>query len=70
MNFWTKLTQKGYLRSKKKKKKKENNHQILHIRINLGPKFQLQQTIVIFGTNFQKKKWILPVENRKYEHHH
>ena len=53
------------------KKRKENYHYhgILHIRINLGSKFQLQETILIFKANFQKKKKrILPVENRKTEH--
>ena len=42
LNFWTKLTQKGYFQSKNEKKK-ENHYQILHIRISLGAKFQLQQ---------------------------
>ena len=28
---------------------------ILHIQTNLDSKFQLQQTILIFGVNFQKK---------------
>ena len=51
LNFWIKLTQKGYFRTKKN----ENYHRILHIQINLDSKFQLQQTILIFGTNFQKK---------------
>ena len=42
----------------------KNNDQILHIQINLDSKFQLQQIILIFGTNFKKvcfgwkqKKW-------------
>ena len=48
LNFWIKLTQKGYFRSKKN----ENYHRILHIQINLDSKFQLQQTILIFGANF------------------
>ena len=39
MNFWTKLTQKGYFRSKQN----ENQHWVLHIRINLGSKLYLQQ---------------------------
>ena len=64
--FWIKLTQKGYFRTKKN----ENYHRILHIQINLDSKFQLQQTILIFGINFQKKKSILPVENTKNEHHY
>ena len=58
-NFWIKLTQKGYFRTKKN----ENYHGILHSQINLVPEFQLQQTIWIFGTNFKKN--ILSVENRK-----
>ena len=33
LNFWTKLTQKGYFQSKKENN--ENHHQILHIRISL-----------------------------------
>ena len=40
---------------KKKKKEKKNYHRILHIPINLGSKIQLQETSLIFGTNFQKK---------------
>ena len=51
---WIKLTQKGYFRTKKNK----NYHRILHIQINLDSKFQLQQTILIFGTNFQKKLYL------------
>ena len=43
LNFWIKLTQKGYFRTKKN----ENYHRILHIQINLDSKFQLQQTILI-----------------------
>ena len=56
-------------------KKNENYHRILQIQINLRSKFCLQQTILIFGTNFQKKvyfrskteknkhdNWILHVE--------
>ena len=35
--------------------KNENYHRILDVQINLDSKFQLQQTILIFGTNFQKK---------------
>ena len=35
--------------------KNEDYYRILHIQIKLDPKFQLQQTILIFGTNFQKK---------------
>ena len=46
--FWTKLTQKGYFRSKER----GNCHRILHIRIILGSKFQFIQTILIFETNF------------------
>ena len=42
--------------SKLKKKKKENYHQTLHIQINLDSKFQLQQAILVFGTNFQTEK--------------
>ena len=54
LNLWTKLTQKGYFRSKKKRER-ANYRRILHIRINLGSKFQLQETTLIFGINFQKK---------------
>ena len=62
LNFWIKLTQKGYFRSKKN----ENYHRILHIQINLDSKFQLQQTILIFGTNFQKKY----TSSRKQKNHY
>ena len=51
LNFWIKLTQKEYFGTKKN----ENYHRILHIQINLGSKFQFQQTILIFGTNSKKK---------------
>ena len=47
--------------------KNKNYHRILHIQINLDSKFQLQQTILIFGTNytiyFQSK-------THKNEHHY
>ena len=33
-----------------------NHHQILHIRISLSCKFQLQQTILIFGTNLPENE--------------
>ena len=64
-NFWIKLTQKGYFRTKKN----ENSHRILHIQINLDSKFQLQQTILIFGTNFQKKVYFW-LKARKNEHYY
>ena len=47
----------------------ETVHQILHIGINLGSKFQLQQTISVFWNKFQNKT-ILPFENRKTDYHH
>ena len=50
MNFWIKLTQKGYFRTKNN----ENYNQILYIQINLDSKFQLQQTILNFGINLKK----------------
>ena len=34
----------------------ENPHQIPHIQISLGSKFQLQQTILIFWNKFTQKK--------------
>ena len=34
----------------------ENHHQILHIRISLASKFQLQQTILIFWKKVVPKK--------------
>ena len=51
-DFLDQINQKGYFYSKKKK---ENRHWILHIRISLGSKFQLQQASLSFGKNFQKK---------------
>ena len=62
MNFWIKFTRKGYFQTKKN----ENYHRILHIQINLDSKFQLQQTILIFGTNFQKKY----TSSRKQKNHY
>ena len=44
---------------------KKNYYQILHIQINLGSKFQFQETFLIFGTNFKKNV----VKNVKNEHH-
>ena len=65
MNFWIKLTQKGYFRTKNN----ENYNQILYIQINLDSKFQLQQTILIFGTSFQKKVYF-QLKTQKDEHHY
>ena len=50
----------------------ENHHQIPHIRIILGSKFQFQQTILVclfFIFNLRQKR-ILPVKIRKNERHH
>ena len=63
LNFWIKLTQKGYFRTKKY----ENYLRILHIQINLDSKFQLQQ--FWFLKKFPKKS-ILPVEITKNEHNY
>ena len=46
LNFWTRLTQKG----------NGNHHRILHIRISLSSKFQLQQTILTFWNEFHIKR--------------
>ena len=66
LNFWTKLTQNGFFRTKKKI---EIYHRILHIPINLDSKFQFQQTILNFGTNFQKK-YTSGQKHTKNEHHY
>ena len=57
--------------------KNENHHQILHIRVSLGFRFQLKQTILIFETNLPHKRVQKKVniknfsfKNRKSEHHH
>ena len=75
MNFWIKLTQKGYFLTKKKWK----YHRILHIQINLhiqislhiqinqDSKFQLQQ--FWFSEKISEKS-ILLVENTKNEHNY
>ena len=68
LNFWTKLTKKGYFRSKREKNN-ENHHQIPHIQISLGFKFQLQQPILIFLKQIFQIM-ILLVENRRNEHHY
>ena len=41
LNFRTKLTQKGYLRSKNGGK--QNHYQVIHVQISLGFKVQPQQ---------------------------
>ena len=56
----------GTLESKKKTKGKLPSNSKY---FSLGAKFQLQQAIFIFWTKFAPKK-ILPVKNRKNEHHH
>ena len=38
--------------------RKENQHQILHIWISLGAKFQFQLTVLIFWTKFVQKKHV------------
>ena len=63
LNFWTKLTQKGFFQYKKEKKN-ENDRLILYIRNSLRSKLQLQQTILIFWNTFSKKR-LQPVENMK-----
>ena len=42
---------------------------MLHIQINLDSKFQLQQTILIFGTSFQKTVYF-QLKTQKDEHHY
>ena len=65
LNFWIKLIQKGHFWTKKN----ENYHQILHIQTDLDSKFQLQQTILIFRTNFQKKAYFWS-KTQKNKHHY
>ena len=50
----------------------ENHHRILHIRISLGSKFQLHQTIVIFGRNLPRKSQFESIQSKatKNEHQH
>ena len=47
--------------------KREHRHWILHIWINLGIKFHLEQKFFNFGTKFAQ---IEKVKNRKNEYHH
>ena len=61
LNFWIKLTQKGFFRTKKIH---ENYLRILHIQINLDFKFQLQQAILIFG-QISKKKYTFGRKQKK-----
>ena len=68
LNFWIKLTRKGYFWAKANK----NYYRILHIhiQINIDSKFRLQQ-FWFFGQI--SKKSILPVKNRKqkkFKHHY
>ena len=53
LNFWSKLTQKGYFQFKKEKQ--VQHYWILHIRITLGAKFYSRQTILNVGPNLPKK---------------
>ena len=43
--------------------------ELIHIRISVDFKFQLQQTILIFWNESLERR-IVPVKNRKNEHHH
>ena len=63
LNFWIKLTQKEYFRTKKN----ENYHRILRIQINLDSKFQLQQ--FWFLSIFPKRSRV-PVKIRKNQHNY
>ena len=49
--FWTKLAKKGL------KQEKEHLHRILHIRNNVGAKFQLKLTILNFWTKLTQKEY-------------
>ena len=40
------------------------------MKLIVGSKIQLQQKILIFGANFQKKKRYFPSKTKKDEHHH
>ena len=46
----------------------ENHHRIVHIRISLGSKVQLQQTILILWKKFARKK-VFSDKNGESEHH-
>ena len=54
LNLWIKLMQRLFPDKKKKKKRKLPSNS--HIQINVDSKFQLQQAILVFGTNFQTEK--------------
>ena len=51
--------------SQPKTEKKEDHHWILHIRISLGAKLQLQPTILMFWTKFTTKKGYLGSKTEK-----
>ena len=69
--LFTLVYQKECFRYKKKKWIPEYHHWILHIRINLGTKFQLKLTIWFAGSNLlkkgipvlKKKKWTPPLNS-------
>ena len=44
---------------------KKNYHRILYIQVNLDSKYQLQHSILIFGANFQKKKYTSGQKQKK-----
>ena len=49
-------------------KKNENYDRILHIQVSVDSKFQIQQAILIFGTDFQKEVYFWS-KTEKNEHH-
>ena len=64
LNFWSQLIQTEYFRSKKKGKN-GNHHRILHIRISLGFKLQLQETILTFWEKVSPKKDTFDLKQKK-----
>ena len=58
-----KQNQKKQTNKTKQKANKKNHHPILHSQVSLSSKFQLQQTILIFGKHFSKEN--TPGLNRK-----
>ena len=65
LNFWIKLTQKGYFQSKKENN--GNHHQILHIRISLILYLNFNNFDILEQISQIR---IFPIENRKSEHHY
>ena len=68
LNFWTKLTQKEYFRSKKEKKKMKITIEFYIFQFVQVPNFSFRKQFRFFETSFPKKD--TSGGKQKNEHHH